>query len=384
MSSLPLHGLTVLEFSQYLSGPSAGLRLADLGARVIKIERPGTGDACRRLSIKNLWAEGDSLLFHTINRNKESFTADIKSPEDIALIRQLLGHADVLTHNFRPGVMESVGLDHATVRTLNPRLIYGAISGYGNEGPWKDRPGQDLLLQSMSGLTYTTGNEADNPMPFGLSIADSLCGAQLVQGILAALIRRQKTGQGALVEISMMESLLDFQFEFLTTYHSSGQLPRRSKYSNGNPLLSAPYGIYATSNGYIAIAMVNIPQLARAIHAEELVDYTQEQAFSHRDEIKTILSAHLAGQPTSYWLERLHAEDMWAMEVLDWKGLTEQEGYRVLEMEQAIFTSGGKSLLTTRCPIRINGQKLFSGKPAPSLGQDNERIVMELLKDEGQ
>ena len=380
MSQLPLHGLTVLEFSQYLSGPSAGLRLADLGARVIKIERPVTGDACRSLSIKNLWADGDSLLFHTINRNKESFTADIKSPEDIAIIRQLISQADVLTHNFRPGVMESAGLDYRSVMSVNPRIVYGAISGYGNEGPWKDRPGQDLLLQSMSGLTYMTGNEADNPMPFGLSIADSLCGAQLVQGILAALIRRQKTGQGALVEISMLESLLDFQFEFLTTYHASGQLPQRSKFSNGNPLLGAPYGIYATADGYIAIAMVNIPQLAKAIGSPALDDFTQEEAFSHRDEIKSILSGHLAGQGTAWWLERLHAEDMWAMEVLDWKGLAAHEGYRCLEMEQAITTAGGKSILTTRCPIRINGQKLFSGKPAPALGQDNERIVMDLLK----
>ena len=380
MNQLPLNGLTILEFSQYLSGPSAGLRLADLGARVIKIERPDVGDACRRLSIKNLWIDGDSLLFHTINRNKESFTADLKSPEDREIIKKLIARADVMTHNFRPGVMESFGLDYASVEVLNPRIVYGAISGYGKKGPWKDRPGQDLLLQSMSGLAYMTGNEKDNPMPFGLSIADSICGAQLVQGILAALVRRHKTGKGALVEVSLMESLLDFQFEFLTTYHSSGQLPRRSKFNNGNPLLSAPYGIYATANGHIAIAMINIPQLAKAIGSESLAGYSQEQAFSHRDEIKDLLSQHLAGQTSAYWLERLHAEDMWAMEVLDWKSLTAHEGYKVLEMEQALSTGRGKSMLTTRCPIRINGERLFSGKPAPALGQDNEKIVMELIK----
>src|SRR6201999_850224 len=242
--------------------------------------------------------------------------ADLKSPEDMDIVRRLIARADVLTHNFRPGVMEGAGLGYSDVEKLNPRLIYGAISGYGKEGPWKDLSRQDLLLQSMSGLAYMTGNERDNPMPFGLSIADSLCGAQLVQGILAALVRRQKTGAGALVEISMMESLLDFQFEFLTTYHSSGQLPRRSRFSNGNPLLSAPYGIYATADGYLAIAMVNISQLARAIGSELLAAYDQEQAFSHRDEIKGVLSRHLVAQPTAYWLERLHAEDMWAMEVL--------------------------------------------------------------------
>jgi len=378
MNNLPLYGLTVLEFSQYLSGPSAGLRLADLGARVIKIERPATGDACRQLSIKNLWVDGDSLLFHTINRNKESFTADLKSPEGLQNIKRLIARADVLTHNFRPGVMESAGLGYEEVKAINPKLIYGAISGYGKEGPWKHRPGQDLLLQSMSGLAYTTGNEKDNPMPFGLSIADSLCGAQLVQGILAALVRRQHSGVGGLVEISMMESLLDFQFEFLTTYHSSGQLPKRSRNNNGNPLLSAPYGIYATADGHIAIAMVNIPQLAKAIGSNDLAAYRQDQAFSHRDEIKALLARHLVERPAAHWLELLHAEDMWAMEVLDWRTLTSSEGYKVLEMEQPVTTARGKRVITTRCPIRIDGQRLFSEKAAPSLGQDNVTIELEL------
>src|SRR5215211_1857791 len=137
MSKLPLKGLTVLEFSQYLSGPSAGLRLADLGARVIKIERPQGGDSCRKLSIKNLWVDDSTLLFHTINRNKESFTADLKCPEDLYLVKKLIAGADVLTHNFRPGIMEKVGLDYGTVQGINPRIIYADINGYGKKGPWK-------------------------------------------------------------------------------------------------------------------------------------------------------------------------------------------------------------------------------------------------------
>jgi crotonobetainyl-CoA:carnitine CoA-transferase CaiB-like acyl-CoA transferase len=177
MTNLPLQGVVVLEFGQYLSGPSAGLRLADLGARVIKVERPKGGDACRSLSIKNLWADDNSLLFHTINRNKESFTADFKSPEDKLILEKLISKADVLTHNFRPGVMEAAGLGYDAVQRINRRIVYGAISGYGKDGPWKGLPGQDLLLQSMSGLAFTTGNAADNPVPFGLSIADTLCGA---------------------------------------------------------------------------------------------------------------------------------------------------------------------------------------------------------------
>jgi CoA:oxalate CoA-transferase len=351
-SRLPLEGLLVLEFSQYLSGPVAGLRLADLGARVIKIERPERGDAGRRLSIKDLWTDDSSLLFHTINRNKESFTADLKNADDLVDVKKLIEKADVLTHNFRPGVMEKIGLDYEKVKQINPRIIYGEISGYGKEGPWKNRPGQDLLLQSMSGLAYTTGNAKDNPMPFGLAIADNLCGSQLVQGILGALIRRQKTGKGALIEVSLLESLLDFQFELLTTYHSSGHLPQRSGISNGHPLLHAPYGIYATTDGHIAIAMVDINQLARSIACDELLTYEQKDAFNLRDEIKTILTKHL---------------------------LTQSSAYCVLEMEQTIQTNG-KTITTTRCPIRINGEKIFSAQPAPQLGEHKEKIIEELIK----
>src|SRR3954462_7965115 len=145
MNQLPLKGLIVLEFTQYLSGPSAGLRLADLGARVIKIERPVSGDACRKLAIKDLWVDDSSLLFHTINRNKESYCADIKNADDLELLKKIIAKADVMIHNFRPGVMKKCGLDFDSVHKINPQIIYGEISGYGTQGPWKDKPGQDLL-----------------------------------------------------------------------------------------------------------------------------------------------------------------------------------------------------------------------------------------------
>src|ERR1019366_3352494 len=199
---LPLKGITILEFSQYLSGPCAGLRLADLGARVIKIERPGNGDSGRQLSIKNLWVDESSLLFHTINRNKESVAADLKNPDDMAFVKQLITKADVMTHNFPPGVMENWELDYTSVKKINPDIIYTEISGYGKKGPWSHKPGQDLLTQAISGLAYSTGNKDDNPLPFGLGIGDYLCGNQAVQAILAALIRRHKTGRGALLELS--------------------------------------------------------------------------------------------------------------------------------------------------------------------------------------
>ena len=378
MNKLPLSGVTVLEFSQYLSGPSAGLRLADLGARVIKIERPNGGDACRQLAIKNLWVDESSLLFHTINRGKESFVADLKNPDDIILVKRLFEEVDVVIHNFRPGVMEKIGLDYPSVKKIKPQIIYAEITGYGKKGPWKHKPGQDLLLQSLTGVAYTSGNKKDGPVPFGLAVADILCGAQLVQGILGALIRRRKSGKGALVELSLMESMIDFQFELLTTYYASKKLPERSESNNGHPLLGAPYGIYATSDGYIAIAMVDIQQLATIIGCEPLKKFEQKQSFSGRDEIKKILASHLLTKPSAFWLQKMQEEDMWAMEVLDWKKMKVHEGYQCLEMEQSIFSTDGKELVTTRCPIRFNGRKLFTSKPAPKLGEHNRSILNQL------
>lgn len=379
MIELPLEGLVVLEFSQYLSGPSAGLRLADLGARVIKIERPQGGDAGRKLPIKNIWVDDNSLLFHTINRNKESFTANLKDPDDLAVVKKLIQKADVVIHNFRPGVIQKTGLGYDVVKQLNPRIIYAEISGYGTDGPWKTKPGQDLLLQAITGVAWTTGNGSNGPVPFGISIADILCGAQLVQGILGGLIRRQKTGEGALIEISLMESLLDFQFELLTTYYASHQQPQRSVISNGHPLLSAPYGIYATANGYIALAMMDIHLLAKAIEFPALDNFSKEEVFASRDEIKKVLTNHLVEQETNYWLQHLQNEGLWAMEVFDWEKLMNHEAYKSLAMHQTI-NAGDKSIITTRCPIRINGERIFSSKAAPGLGANNEAVYNDFIK----
>ena len=234
----PLEGMIVLDFSQYLAGPSAALRLADLGARVIKIERPGSGDGSRPMKLHNLESMGDSVLFQTINRNKESFCANLKSPEDMAMVKRLIARADVMIENFRPGVMKKMGLDYESVRRINPRLVYGTVTGYGTTGPWIKKPGQDLLVQSISGLAWLNGDDGQPPMPFALSLADSYTGIHLAEGIMACLLRRFTTGQGGLVEVSLLESVLDLQFEVITTYLNDGhQPPKRSAYHNAHAYL---------------------------------------------------------------------------------------------------------------------------------------------------
>ncbi|RME90118.1 MAG: CoA transferase [Verrucomicrobia bacterium] len=376
----PLDGILVLEFAQYLAGPYAGLRLADLGARVIKIERPGTGDACRQLATKNLFVDGDSLVFHTINRNKESFAANLKDPKDLELVKRLIAKADVMTHNFRPGVMEKIGLDYESVSALNPRIVYGEVTGYGKEGPWRAKPGQDLLVQALSGLTWLTGNADDPPVPFGLAAADMICGTHLAQGILAALAARERTGRGSLVEVSLLESVLDLQFEVLTThFNDGGQLPRRARYRNAHAYLGAPYGIYETKDGYIAIAMGSLTRLGELIGLPSLAEFDKDPAdrFDKRNEIKLALAAQFKTRTTAEWLAVLEPADYWCADVFDYPRLLAHEGYRVLGMEQEVRRPNGATVRTLRCPIRIDGQRLYSDVAAPVLGNANQTLNEE-------
>lgn len=375
----PLDGLLVIDFSQFLSGPSASLRLADLGARVIKIERPGVGDLCRELYISNLELDGDSTLFHSINRNKQSFAADLKDPQERERVRQLLRHADVMIQNFRPGVIEKLGLDYDSVRPLNPRLVYGQITGYGNTGPWRDKPGQDLLAQCLSGLAWLNGDAGQPPVPFGLAVADMFAGAHLAQGILACLVRRGITGQGGKVETSLLESVLDFQFEVLTTYlNDGGQLPARSAVNNAHAYLGAPYGVYATRDGYIALAMGSVTRLGELLDCPPLLAYSDPKSlFDRRDEIKRILVQHLETANTDHWLSLLEPAGIWCSDVYTWDRLLNHEAFAVLDMVQTASRGETVQLRTTRCPIRIDGEVLKSGRGAPRLGQDTEEIARE-------
>lgn len=375
----PLEGYLIIDFGQFLSGPSASLRLADLGARVIKIERPEGGDICRSLYTSNVVMNGDSSVFHAINRNKESFAADLKDPQDRDTIRDLLSKADIVMHNFRPGVMERLGFDYSSVKAIKPDVIYGEISGYGSEGEYKDRPGQDLLLQSLTGLTWLTGNADSGPVAMGLSIVDMLAGAHLAEGILACLYRKTVSGEGGLVQVSMLESAYDFQFETITTFmNDGGENPKRSLTSNANAYLGAPYGIYQTADGYLALAMGSIPVLGKLLGCDALASYADASvAFEKRDEIKSILGQHLQTGTTQQWLSILEPADIWCADVLNWNQLFEHEGFKVLNMIQEVSMSDGYRYNTTRCPIRIDGELLTSGKGSPKLGQDNRNILTE-------
>ena len=375
----PLEGITVLEFSQFLSGPAAGLRLSDLGAKVIKIERPGSGDLCRTLYLSDTDLGGDSTLFHAINRNKKSFAANLKDATDLDVVKKLIEKADIITQNFRPGVIERIGLDYENVKKINPKIVYGTISGYGSTGPWSSLPGQDLLAQSRTGLVWLNGNGGEAPTPMGLAVADMLAGHTLVEGILAAVIKRFRTEKGSHVETSLVEALLDFQFEVLTTFFNDGnRKPERSSYNNAHAYLSAPYGIYKTSNGYIAIAMTPLPQLGELLNLDSIKNlHDQKEWFTKRDEIKKNIGEWIQKETTEHWLNILEPADIWCAKVLDWETMVKHEGFKILDMVQRIQRDDGLDIETLRCPIKIDGEIFKSNKAAPKIGNDNNSIKKE-------
>jgi crotonobetainyl-CoA:carnitine CoA-transferase CaiB-like acyl-CoA transferase len=378
-SERPLHGILVLDFSQFLSGSLATLRLADMGARVIKIERPGTGDLGRTIYLSDTDVHGENTLFHAINRNKESYAADLKNPADLGKLRQLIARADVMVQNFRPGVMERLGFGYDKVSQISSRLVYGIVSGYGNAEAWRDRPGQDLLAQARSGIMWLSGNEGDPPTPMALAIADMLAGHNLCEGILACLVRRGVTGRGGLVETSLIEALLDFQFEVLTTHLNDGRrTPRRSAFRNAHAYLAAPYGVYDTANGYLALAMTHLPTLGKLLDLPALQEISNPaDGFHRRDEIKQIIDKRLKEHTTEHWLEILNAADIWCAEVLDWPKLCASKAFEQLAMIQTLGDGQGVKILTTRLPIRLDGDLLTSERLAPRVGQHTEVIQRE-------
>ncbi|MFB2562657.1 CaiB/BaiF CoA transferase family protein [Rhizobium sp. IMFF44] len=376
---LPLAGLVVVDMSQFLSGPYCSLRLLDLGARVIKIERPGGGDLSRGLYLSDD-ESGDSTIFHAINRSKESLAVDLKNERDMNALRRLISKADVLLQNFRPGVIERLGLDYRAASKLNPRLVYCSISGYGEEGPWVSRPGQDLLAQSRSGVMWLNGDEGQGPVPFGLAIGDMLAGAAAAQGILAALVRRGVTGEGGLVETSLLEALVDLQVEVLSVHMNNGnKLPERSHVRSAHAYLSAPYGVYPAGDGYLAIAMTPISKLADLLGMDELAPYHDDPKswFTARDEIKALIAARIATRNVDDWLAILEPADIWCAKVLNWRELLGSEGFRVLDMLQTVGRDDGVSLQTTRSPIRIDGQRPKFVRAAPHVGEHNAALWEE-------
>lgn len=381
----PLEGYLVLDFSQFLAGPMAAMRLGDLGARVIKIEKPPAGDIGRGLAFGGIVADGDTLSFHITNRNKHSYAADLKNSDDLDSIKKLVQKADVVIQNFRPGVMERLGLGYDEVKKLNPGVIYASITGYGTEGPWTKRPGQDLLAQSLSGLPWLNGSGDNPPIPVGIALADIITSIHLAHGVTAALLRRERTGEGGRVDTSLLESMLDLQFELISAHMTDNSvLVKRGPKHTAHAFLQAPYGIYPTADGYIALAMGSVPQLGELLDIPALSEYTDPDTWwSEQATITQLLADQLATQAIDHWLEILDAADFWCAPVLSLPELVNHDGFRAIGMTQTFsreMADGTElTLNTTRAPVRFDGTPLTSSIGAPRVGEHNDTIANEFL-----
>ncbi|CAM3728917.1 MULTISPECIES: CaiB/BaiF CoA transferase family protein [Paenibacillus] len=360
---LPLEGLFVVEFSTQIAGPFAGLRLADLGARVVRIEQ----------------IEDEQLPLSSLYRNKERLLFNLTRDQDVEKLHKLIAEADVLIEGFPVDSPQAAMLPYEKTQVLNPSLIHANITGYGREGAWRKKPYSDLFVQALTGIPWLNGNADDPPIPFPLSTVEMFASANLVQGILAALVQRSKAGVGMLVEVSLLESAIDYQFEVLTTHlNDGGKLPQRSLSHNAHAYLPAPYGIYETASGYLALAMGSVLELGKLLQCRALASYTDPASwFLKRDEIKQLIADHLRSKPAAVWVNDLEEGGYWCAEVQTVDDLLRHEGFVALRNVQSVQVEEQGLFLTTCCPIRIDGKHMRSRRGIVRAGEDNFRIEEE-------
>lgn len=324
----PLSRITVLDFTQLLQGPLATQILADLGADVIKFEKPG-GEWMRHWGIAASETHGEMDSFLAFNRNKRSVEVDLKDERAVAAILGLARHADVVVENFRPGVMDRLGLGYEAFRGENPRIVYASSSGFGQSGPYSARPGQDLLVQALTGALGLTGRRDDPPMACGIGVADEYTGLHLAVAILAALVHRDASGVGQRVGVDLFSCTVAAQQQELTVYLNHGQLPERPARNVGHVGGTAPFGIYKTSDGHLALAMMPLPHLGRILGVTWLDEFDSDLlAFHERDRVHELLERHFAQQTTRHWIELLDAHDVWCAPVQDYSELEDDPQVR--------------------------------------------------------
>lgn len=383
MSSPPglqlLAGVRILAFTQFLLGPAACQYLADMGADVIKVEPPGRGAWERSWAGADTFAEGVSAFFLAYNRNLRSVTLNLKSAGGVEAARKLAERADVIIENYRPGVMDRLGLGYSLVRSLNPRVIYASGSGYGSDGPYAHLAGQDLLIQAISGMGANTGTESGGPTVAAAAIVDQHSASLLAMGILGALVHRERTGEGQKVELIMMQAALDLQTEPVV-YHLNGAQLRRPKTPVADTFHSVPYGFYATADGHLAISMTPIKKLSSVLgNPESLAPYEDPAlAYVKRDEIRAALDPLVRERTTAEWVELLRAHDIWCAPVNSlaetFEDVAVQHIAPVLEFEHP--RAGHVRVL--KHPVRYSSGEAALRRPPPDVGEHTDEVLLEL------
>src|SRR5690348_1416913 len=301
-----LQGTRIISFNHFLLGPMGIQALADLGADVIAVEAP-EGAWQRHWSSGDIWHDGQGMLHLCSNRNKRSVALDLKAPRGRAIALKLIDGADVVAENFRPGVMDKLGFGYDALRRRKPSLIYASASGYGRDGPYAQRAGQDLLAQALFGLMAITGQPATGPRPVGVSVVDHHGAALFAMGILAALLRRERSGKGCRVDASLMQAALDLQAESLTAWLNAAPRPASVSAHRhvGGWYYAAPYGVYATRDGHIAVSLCSLQAFAGAIEEPRLAAFSDSDAWCRQDEIGDLIAAQLKTKTTEEWSARL-------------------------------------------------------------------------------
>ena len=377
----PLTGIRVIDLSRILAGPYCTMALADAGADVVKIEEPGKGDDTRGWGPP--FVEGESTYFLSVNRGKRSLTLNLKHEDGRRILRQLLDGADVLVENFRPGTLDRLGFSYDAVRARNPRLVYASISGYGPDGPWGGKPGYDAIAQGEGGLMSITGMPGGPPTRVGASVADVLAGMTAFQGILLALVRRQKTGVGAQVDASLLESLLAPLSYHASAYLLAGEVPTRL--GNRHPSL-APYETFEAADGYVILGVGNDALWRAFCAAAGHTDLASEPTFetnalrvANYDALRARLAPLMRARPVAEWLAVLEGAGVpcgrvrTVAEALD----SAQVAARGLLLEVEHPRLGAGRYLGS--PIHLSEAGRGSRRPPPLLGQHTEEVLAERL-----
>ncbi len=374
-----LEDVTVLDFSHLLQGPFATQLLGDMGARIIKVERPGQGDLFRTMTFKNRWVGGtESPNFLAWNRNKRSLAIDLKAPEAREALYKIAEKADVVLQNFRPGVMERLGLGYEDFRKVNPRIIYCSGSGYGDSGPYLSRPGQDMLIQGLSGLAAATGRRDGPPVPVGAGFADQIGALNIVYGILSALYWRERSGEGQEIKVDLLTALLQHQNQELVWVMNFGENFERPNSSIGHPGVDAPFGVYPTQDGWVSIAMSPYSKLIGVLNAPDLLVYDDpEQLFVKRDEIWEKIAAETRKWTRESLMQALLAADIWCGEIKSHMEAVDdpQVKHRGVVTSYQHATAGEVKVIGP--VVQMSETQPTIERPAPVVGQHSEEILAE-------
>lgn len=379
-----LGGLKVLDFSQLLQGPYASQMLGDLGADVIKVERYGQGDIYRGMTFFNKWIAGDeSPCFMAWNRNKRSIAIDVKKPEGKEIIFKLVKQADIVIENFRPAVMDRLGYGYEDLKKINPKIIYCSASGWGSDGPYLKRPGQDLLVQSVSGAIMTSGKRSDGPVALGTALCDQVNALNCVYAILAALYYREKTGIGQEIKTNLLSSAIAFQMQDYFTIHNMGVKFERPESGIAHPGNPAPFGTYKTKDGYIAIAMNSFEKLVEALGDNSLMKYNDPQVlFDQRNEVYYRIQDITVTKTTAEWLEIMLALDLWVAQVNDQAAVADDPQVKHNKTFIDIEHPKAGKLTVTNIPFEMSETPGSIERASPLIGEHGPEILKALGYDD--